>query len=580
MKINIPFEITEESQKLAAVTSGGELFASQGGIPLMLTEFVENGNDAIKAKQVQYNKKSEKELVIIEIDELEKSIRILDTGTGILQPIHICKKPFISLKSGEKHTTGQFGRGSQVFRGFCNTLQFITLRNTIHDEEIKLTKEPSKCIKLTFEKEKASGTYENSTESEFRHYCDFETGTVAILKGWTDADFERMLRKKKEIILRLQHHFGFELEGKYQIKICVKEGYSILPILPRNYTDDLLDEKYDLPSILLQNPHTGKSYGNVDFHIFKTTQKYKHKFKSPFLIVNERPLGDSFIANIPELIDIADIWKSSFITGYIICNGVKTNQLRVGMDNNDESKSLFLDAIQQTTTELKKQVFEWKTLMSQATDQMITQEVATEIQRFFKRKGLKLNFKHSTKQGASQTSEGNNDQTLVSKSSGGDNIGRIEFGADDVDDITFRKPGNTITVKHRKEKSKSMSDGNDERKVKINSSLVSKGGRKRHKIGTGPNIDFYNDELDTSILSNYEVDPPTVYINQEHRVWKNLLKKVAATSENEKTNKLKKRYMGERYMWELITKCYGDTGDKKINDIFWDTYYDFYKDEK
>ena len=572
MKKKIDFEITEDSQKLAAVKTGGELFASQGGIALMLTEFVENGNDAIKAKQIQYNKKLAKECVIVEINKSLKEIRIIDTGTGILQPIHICKKPFISLKSNEDYTTGKFGRGSQVFRGFCDTLQFITLREFPHKEEMDINENPSNCIKLTFEKNEANGIYEDIPESDFKKYCDYDTGTIAILTGWTDNDFEMVLKKKEQIMTRLQHHFGFELkDGKYNIKIIIKMDNKLENILPRDYSGSLIDGEYKLPSMKLLSPHTKRSYGHIEFHIFKTTRKYRHYFKKPFLVVDNRPLGNSFISEIPELSDITDIWSSNFITGYIICNGVKTNQLRVGLDNQDESKSLFINAVQHITADFKKQISAWRQLTIQATDNLITQEVATEIQHFFKKKGIKLNFKNTLKHGASKESKGDSEMGKVSSTVGHENDGMIDPKSDDVENIQFRKPGEHIRVKV---KSKKRTTGGDhEKEIKINRALLSKGGSRVRKIGTGPSIEFYNNEIDYDEISYYEKEPPTVFINQQNRAWKNLSRKTM--NESGKMDNLKKRYMQERYMWELVQNCYKKSDDQNIEDLFWNTYHDF-----
>ncbi len=48
----IEFDLSERGQKLTAVRAQGEVFASKGGVDLMITEFVENSFDAIKKRKI------------------------------------------------------------------------------------------------------------------------------------------------------------------------------------------------------------------------------------------------------------------------------------------------------------------------------------------------------------------------------------------------------------------------------------------------------------------------------------------------------------------------------------------------
>ena len=48
----IEFKLDTQDQKLTAVRAQGEVFASRGGVDLMITEFVENAFDAIKKKKI------------------------------------------------------------------------------------------------------------------------------------------------------------------------------------------------------------------------------------------------------------------------------------------------------------------------------------------------------------------------------------------------------------------------------------------------------------------------------------------------------------------------------------------------
>ena len=188
VKGDFEFNFDTQESKITAVMAQGEVFAAQAGPDLMLTEFIENAFDAIKKKKVldaiphalkqmnvestlqelaydkhnlpaidfkeKYGKlSSEQELflknlwieickiiksqskktvtVTVEIDDSNRQIRIIDCGTGVQYPIHISQKPFVSLKTGEDYSTGKFGRGSQVFRAFCEKMEFYSLKSQI-----------------------------------------------------------------------------------------------------------------------------------------------------------------------------------------------------------------------------------------------------------------------------------------------------------------------------------------------------------------------------------------------------------------------------------------------------------------
>lgn len=578
--VTIPVKFKTSGQKVAALRIQGDAFAASGGVAMMLTEFVENGNDAIKEKHRDGNKKLDEEIVDIEIDEKSREIRIIDSGTGITNPIHMSQNVFDSLKSDQQDTTGQFGRGLQTFRGFCTTLEFITLREVYHQEEKDYLQssptEPATCIKLTSTKDSDETQYVPIHKSDFQKYQNFQTGTVAILKGWSNVEFQRVLKAQKCIKDRLQHHFGFELAtGKHNISISLKVGKSkIEKIAPRSYPEDYCKHLYDLPSIELNEPN-GTSHGSIDFKIFKTTLKYKHPFKEPFILVNDRPLADYTISSMPELQDISDAWKSNYITGYVKCDKLKTNQLRTGIDNGT-GKSLFVDAIINITDNLINQINDWSNIVSQAVDKGMTDEVATEVQRLLKKSKIKFNFKNLTQRGESGSSKDDvdNGNSRISDKSGNGNDGKIDPYAADSDSIKFHKLSSTISVTvtpkdNNKSNNPKSQNGDNAKDVSVNRALVSKDGRKARRVGTGPDIKYENLIIDQEMISKYEAMPPTVFINREHNDWKKITKITNTKTHSDE----KRRYVKERYLWELVQNCSLVDEDQKDN-LFWKLYHE------
>ena len=214
----IDVEMNDDDQKLAALISGADAFALIGGAPLMLTESIENGSDAIEEAVRDFYKKN-KGTIKIHVDSRQRKVIVVDDGTGILYPIHVLKKPFRSLKRNVDYTKGQFGRGLQGFRKFCKDLTYISKRVSIVDENEKSLKkhnESGRTIVLSLKHDKVKGSIEIIDDTKFKRSSNFETGTVAIYENWFDGEFERLdLDKLKS---RIQHHFG-ELIRKDKIKI-------------------------------------------------------------------------------------------------------------------------------------------------------------------------------------------------------------------------------------------------------------------------------------------------------------------------------------------------------------------------
>lgn len=653
----IEFQLTTTEQKLTAVRAQGEAFASKGGVDLMITEFVENSFDAIKKRKIlealpkalkqmdftpEFKKiaferytttiiefkakyqslskedeknlekleqqildivKSEinqKETVIVELDDEDEQVRIIDTGTGIEYPIHICEQPFISLKTGEDYSTGKFGRGSQVFREFCLLMEFYSLRakiskreeQNIIDDKIDTSQTDVKSIHLNFPENFPGGDYSFRDIKEYKKLSNNSgTGTVVVLSGWKENYYNELSSHLSKLERRLQHHFGFGIGGLYNIGLKIKHDKKEIEINPKDYDNESkIQGLFDLKPLQLKDK-LGNPCGIVEFHIYKTTRSYNDTFKEPFLVVKGRPLGDTSIADMPSLSQYSDVWKSSFVTGYIVCNAVESNQIRIGLANTP-ARQPFLDTIASASIELKKQNTAWKNEHAYAMDKEMVNDVINVVTSFLSKKGLKFNFKNPLQKGLQKDLKKNgevNDTERVSNVPGGTNQGIIDKNGEETIQLGYQPdkrgpPGpkiddDFIIVPNGSRKK----DGDEIITVKVKRSVVSKGGRKVRKSYSGPDLDFKADEDCGDELSYFEPEPPTIFIQSEHSAWQKLVKKSREQTNSEKFEKEKFHYMLERYLWEIMNneslQADSELTPEEKQNKFW-TYYHELTDTK
>ena len=652
----IEFKLDTQDQKLRAVIAQGQVFASKGGVDLMITEFVENAFDAIKKKKIlhalpealkqmnfasqfekiaiekyttpimEFQKKysltkedksnfeklqkklldvvksqnDKKTIVTVKLDDIKQHVRIIDPGTGVEHPIHICEQPFISLKTGEDFSIGEFGRGAQVFREFCKLMEFYSLRDklskkeerNIQDDHIDTNKINVKSIYIAFPHDFAGGKYGFRDVNEYKKLShNSGTGTIVVLSDWKENYYVDLSSHMSKLITRLEHHFGFGLRDAFNIGLKIKTEKKETEIFPLDFEKlskdptSKIDKKFELPILPLKDK-LGNPCGEVEFHIYKTVRSYHHTYKEPFLIVNGRPLGDTAICDMPGLTQHSEIWKSSTITGYVVCNSVVPNQMRVGLANN-KAKQPFIDAVTSASIDLKKLNTAWKNELSSAIDKTMMNEVVDTVTRFLSKKGIKFNFKNPLQKGIQKDSKKSGEEITderVSNEAGSPNQGLIDAKDGDEVQMGYRKTKtvpqggdwdeNTIIVPHGSKKK----DGGKIITVKVKRSLVSKGGRRIRKSYSGPDLDFNADEDCGNELSYFESDPPTVMVQSEHEAWKKIARKAKEQSNAEKFEKEKKDYLLERYLWELMNNKAIQT-DEELSDedrknMFWTYFHD------
>jgi len=648
----IEFKLDTHDQKLTAVRAQGEVFASKGGVDLMVTEFVENSFDAIKKKMVlqalpkaikqmsfspefekiaiekytipitdfkeKYNHltkddeenlkklqqkildviKSEtkrRSVVVVELDDDNEEVRTIDSGTGIEHPIHICEQPFISLKTGEDYLIGKFGRGCQVFREFCELMEFYSLREKISkreeanivDDKINTSQIDVKSIHIDFPANYPGGYYGFRNVKQFKKLSNYsDTGTVVVLSKWKENYYNDLSRHLSKLERRLEHHFGFGIGGVFNIGLKIKAGKKETEINPKDFENHpKIQGLFDLPPIPLKDGQ-GNPCGTVEFHVYKTNRSYSDTFKEPFLVINGRPLGDTSISEMPGLSQQKEIWKSSHITGYVVCNSVEPNQIRVGLANT-EARQPFLDAMTSASITLKGLNTAWKNELSSAIDIEMTNEVVQTVTRLLSKKGFKFNFKNPLQKGIQKDSKDSGEEITddrVSNEAGEPNQGLIDATDGEPVQVGYRKTktdeqggewnDDTIIVPHGSKKK----DGNTVITVKVKRSLVSKGGRRIRKSYSGPDLHFIADEDCGDELSYFEPSPPTVMIQSYHNAWRKLVKKSRDQQNSEKYEKEKLNYLLERYLWELMNNKSVQKGeemtDEERKNLFWTYFHD------
>lgn len=554
----IDVEINDEDQKLAALISGAAAFALVGGAPLMLTESVENGSDAIEEATRDFGKKS-KGTIIIQVDSQHKKIFVKDDGTGILHPIHVLKKPFKSLKQDVDYAKGQFGRGLQGFRKFCKNLTYISKRVSIVDDSEKSLKkgtESGETIILSLKNDQVKGSIEIVSDEKFSKFSNFDNGTVAIYENWIGKEFERLdLDKLKS---RTQHHFG-ELIRKNKIKIV----FQINNQPEEELQPTIYNEEHRIPLDPISVKDAGTTLGTINPYLYYTSRTEKSDYKKPFLLVGGRPLGNSFLCDFPEFMD-QDVWKSQYITGYIECNFIKPNALRIALEPGKE-KDLFIKHVRDAASflQLKIREFQAKLFDIQMKEEM--NDLVVEMQLFLRdkkaftfpavvTKGL---LAESQQEDWVDTEEGKGDLPVIGPEGTKDETVKVGEAQDG------KGPGS----------------GDDDRKVKLDPELKGhKPRRKRNRKPSGFGIDFEPNELSDD-LSWFDEVSKTVIINTAHARFKYLHKKTMEKGEESSFYKQLRKYIAENYLWQ-ITNQLGTKSGLQHHELvrkFFDLKFEFFE---
>lgn len=555
IKVNHKVRFENDEQILSALESVGDAFRStSGGANLMLTEHVENGIDAIEDFVKVNNLHKYEGRITIRIDSQREELIIIDNGSGIIDPVWIIENPLKSRKTGESHQKGEFGRGLQGFRGFCNKLTYITLRqnpsetelnHTDHINAVRLAKEKGigiKCVRLTLKKNEIITTWEPVQCSEFKKYSESMTGTVAIFSEWLPGEFDDLTKDKQKIYERIQHHFKVPLE-KSVTKIYFAIDKKSEEIVPRKYEvknkDGVMEDlvPYKIPDRPIINPYTKQLIGTLQIRFYQASPNYEHTYKAPYLLVGDRPLGNSILHKMDVFKDKL-ILKSPFLTGYVVANFLKPDSLRLAPKPGEDYKQFVIHLKDIIDHELTPQLEKYREAMTLVDKNYENQKLILQVQSFLRNlKNVKFDLIQANRIGKLSPSDvmGEEKDQRLSDIPNGDNQGimtkdgssekeimykkirrgpyidQIEVNGEDID--SDKKKVTRIRVKFPTEDGRSTTD------VLINPSLSSKDGRIKKQNLTGPQLENCAQEYNRH-LSIWDESKFTVLINEENATFK------------------------------------------------------------
>jgi len=616
-KVSHKVRFENDEQILQALETVGDAFrSSPGGANLMLTEHVENGIDAIEDFVKVKNLRNYEGRITVQIVEDRQELIIIDNGNGIIDPVWIIENPLKSRKTGESHQKGEFGRGLQGFRGFCEKLTYITLREKPNDSEFKHPDHVPvvqlamkngldiKCVRLTLTKNQIITNWEPVKIDEFKKYSNTKTGTVAIFSDWLPGEFDELIKDKQKIYERIQHHFKVPIE-KSVAKIYFSTGKKHVEIEPRVYEvkdeEGKMDEldPYDIPDREIVNPYTKQIIGNLQVRFYQASPNYEHTYKAPFLLVGDRPLGNSILHKMESFSD-KSILKSPYLTGYVVANFLKPDSLRLAPKPGEEYKQFVNHMKDILDNVLAPQLEEYSNGFKIFDKQQENTKLILQIQSFLK-KQTKLIFDliKSDRIGKMSLSDsmGETENQRLSDSPNGDNQGiitkdaSIEASIEAV--ILYKKdkhkkpkpppPGdpNTDTDAEkpvtRYRITVPKKDGRSTTKVMINPALSSKDGRIRKQNFEGPGLDIYRGKLDRN-LSKWDESKFLVLINESHETYVEYEneRKDSAKYKNDVYSLKQKHLIQEQYLWHLIQRCAKDLNDEDKYREFWSAKYKFF----
>ena len=566
-------DLSEEEQVVAALVAGGAAFAALGGATLMLTEAVENSDDAILDMPRREGSPIHGE-ISVEIDRLAKEARVIDNGTGILEPVHVLKKPFKSLRRNVDYAHGQFGRGLQAFRGFCQDLQYITRREHPSPEEAALDRggESGNTVRLHLVRDSARGTITPVNEEEFRDYCGYATGTAAVYSNWLPGEFERL--DPEQLATRMQHHFG-ELIRRGEVTIGLKVDEKEIPIEPRVYNPD---HRIDIPARTVTDGG-GRELGKIEFNLYYCSQDFQHEYKRPYLLVDGRPLGDSFISLFPEF-QGQPVWSSHYMTGYVSCDFIAPNELRLALMPG-EAKDLFVRALRDTALDIQRMVQDFQRRLFDQQLRTEMNDLVVDVQRFLRNEHV-FDFRPTASSGL--LNEADSPGAVAAQPAAGELPTVSRQGAPEPLLSGIIPHADTPGTPRGPERPPGPArggnpDGTRETEEPVDPRLRGHvPARRRLRRPSGFPLEFEPNELSPE-MSWFETAADSVVVNSEHLRFKYLQERSIDRGTNSTFYTKLRTYVTQRYLWEIVTmaSARAGTGREEAEKQFWDLNYKFFE---
>ena len=599
-------EITSDPQLLAALSSTGAGFESAGGAPLMLTEAVENGVDSIiQARQVGLATKG---TIRVIIDRAAETVEVHDDGMGFQDPVHIARKPFDSLKAQVPDVTGRFARGIQGFRAFCGKLTFLTRRSRVPAGESLVPGEFSgRAVRLGFESTRPQVELQVIDDGDFTTRCGFDTGAVAVYSSWKPGQFARL--KSADLIQRLQHHFG-ELVREGNFSIEVTEGASCVLVEPTDFTEF---DRININPVPVFDASGATRLGEVVPELFLMEKRKRDRFRLPYLLYKNRPVGDRPISQLEEF-QGSTCWDSSYITGFIRCDFCEINELRLALKAGYTRDALYRE-MEKLQEELDGVLREHGKAIFEARRQAKISDLVLELQDFLRKKRV-FSFKVAHAAG-SLAQSGAGEPMAVSPLPGGSieiasQIPEGEAGVLLIPPLTQSGPPSGSTAPTGTDggevpSSEAQSDGAaggtggggsehasgsadgptageppvgpapSESEAQFGPGDEGAKGKRRgrRRRPRGFNLDSQDDEFNDE-LSWFDPPTSTVVINSGHPRYH------AREGEELAQEKALMDYLAELYIWE-ITKLAGAQNQKspeEIQELFFRTKFEFFEERK
>ena len=380
-------QINENLQIGSALNMVGHGFETRGGSSLMLTEAIENSSDAIiEATKNGYTHKRE---ISIIIDKSKKRVLVIDDGFGFQDIRHVAEKPFKSLKREDPESTGEFARGLQGFRAFCQNLTFYTKRPQVPNGELDQIKPKknisNKTVKIRYKSNSIDVKAWHIDDKEFTKFTKSPHGSVAIYENWKKGEFDKI--RNEDIIKRVEHHFGELIRGR-EIKIIVREEKGRIEGIgpkqgkkyecrPKDYSRFKAVPLEPVPFIV-----DGRKSGEVVFKLYLTEKGMRDRWMLPFLMWRKRPVGDGHIRDLDDFRDHS-VWDSQFLTGYIEADFCQINTLRTALEAGTSKKFLY-DQILKVEKKLEKIIKEHSKGIFDTKFHKDVNNLALDLQKFVK----------------------------------------------------------------------------------------------------------------------------------------------------------------------------------------------------
>ena len=210
---------------------------------------------------------------------------------------------------------------------------------------------------------------------------------------------------------------------------------------------------YDIPDRDVINPHTKQVIGTLQVRLYQASPNYSHTYKAPFLLVGDRPLGNSVIHKMQHF-EQTRVLKSPYVTGYVIANFLKPDSLRLSPKPGEELTQFYahMDVILQK--ELAPQVSLYEEAFRASDKSEENDKLSLQVQSFLKNQMSDIKF--------DLIDTGELGDMLSSSDAGNEDIERISDIDGTENDGKVTEEGIKTVILYKKKKHKKRITGTDD----------------------------------------------------------------------------------------------------------------------